>query len=91
MIECKCGNDFDTPFCPQCGETASSPLHELLAYCRRHAKANKARADTEQHKLQENPNNCYLPSRIEGALKGYHKFQSWADAIGQVIKNANQT
>lgn len=32
-MKCKCGNEFDTAFCPQCGEMTGNSLLTLIQHC----------------------------------------------------------
>ncbi len=76
MIEC-CGNENESPYCPQCGKQLYAPsvLHEILLHCQqRMHEAERRRKQKEQYE-----------GHHESLSRSYLKWQRWAQALSEAI------
>lgn len=82
-----CGEERTTPFCPMCGRdtTDTSPLGELLAHVRKHAKASAAFARNEQARLGREDTEY-----IKKLLRTRDRWMLWSQSLAEMIsRDAN--
>lgn len=86
-----CGKDVKTPYCPECGSMLRprTPLHGLLAHCR--AIADVQREKSKEHrrwmKAMEEAGKSTGGERVDRFDAAAEKWESWRDALEEVLKN----
>lgn len=84
-----CGEDRNTPFCPECGEPlANKDVLQLLKHCRNQAKSRNKLLGRHLKSLQDSDKlDDEEKSRREvsaGIRLG--KWQRWTDALEELLK-----
>lgn len=84
-----CKQIITTPFCPQCGKQATSPLLSLLSHLEWNLKAQQGRLDSYRDRIARGDPGNRAQRGAKKQEATVHKWASWVQCIRSMVESAD--